>query len=184
MLKQAKSCASPLLQRDKKKMKTLISNVAIALIFSTIAATAQAQVINRKALTLEGAKTVINAAVAAAKQQNAPGGAIAVVDEGGNLITLERLDNTFAASANVSIGKARTAAIFKHPTKFFEDAIKNGRTALIAMPDFTPLQGGVPIEYEGQIIGAIGVSGATNAQQDQEIATAGANAIMSANRQK
>jgi glc operon protein GlcG len=158
-------------------IKTLISNVAIALIFSTIATTAQAQVVNRKALTLEGAKTVINAAVAAAKQKNAPGGAIAVVDEGGNLITLERLDNTFSASANVSIGKARTAAIFKHPTKFFEDAIKNGRTALVAMPDFTPLQGGVPIEYEGQIIGAIGVSGAQNAQQDEEIATAGANAL-------
>jgi uncharacterized protein GlcG (DUF336 family) len=158
-------------------MKTLIHSIVITLILSNITANAQAQVANSKTLTLEGAKTVLNAAIAEAKQKNAPGGAIAVVDEGGNLIILERLDNTFPASANVSIGKARTAAIFKHPTKFFEDAIKNGRTALVAMPDFTPLQGGVPIEYEGQIIGAIGVSGAKNAQQDEEIATAGANAL-------
>jgi uncharacterized protein GlcG (DUF336 family) len=95
------------------------------------------------------------------------------------LIALERLDNTFGAAAHVSIGKARTAAIFKHPTKFFENAIKNGRTSLVAMPDFTPLQGGVPIEVDGQIVGAIGVSGATSAQQDEEIAIAGASVLKS-----
>ncbi|OLP19954.1 hypothetical protein BST81_02945 [Leptolyngbya sp. 'hensonii'] len=133
--------------------------------------------VNRKALTLEGARVIIAAAVAEARRKNAPGGAIAVVDEGGNLIALERLDNTFGAAANVSIGKARTAARFKHPTKFFEDAIKNGRISLVAMPDFTPLQGGVLIEVEGQIIGAVGVSGAASAQQDEEIAIAGANAL-------
>ncbi len=160
-------------------MKTLIRSVAVALVLSTVAATVQAQVVNRKALTLEGAKQAIAAAEVAAKSKNAPGGSIAIVDEGGNLIALERLDNTFPASANVAIGKARTAAIFKHPTQFFEDSVNKGRIALVAMPDFTPLQGGVPIKVEGQIVGAIGVSGTASAQQDEEIASAGANALKS-----
>jgi uncharacterized protein GlcG (DUF336 family) len=158
-------------------MKGWIHSIALALVLSTLVTSAQAQLVNRKALTLEGAKTVIAAAVAEAKKKNAPGGAIAVVDEGGNLMALERLDNTFAAGSRVSIGKAHTAALFKHPTKFFEDAIKGGRTALITMEDFTPLQGGVLIEVEGQIVGAIGVSGTASAQQDEEIAMAGANAL-------
>ncbi len=159
-------------------MKKLIrATVLLAMVFSTIAATVQAQVVNKKALTLEGAKQVITAAEAAAKSKNAPGGAIAVVDDGGNLMLMERLDNTFAAGANVSIGKARTAAIFKHPTSFFENSINKGRTALVTMPDFTPLQGGVLIEVDGQIVGAVGVSGTASAQQDEDIALAGANAL-------
>jgi glc operon protein GlcG len=102
---------------------------------------------------------------------------IAVVDDGGNLMALERMDNTFAAGANISIGKARTAALFKKPTKVFEDIVNKGRTTMVALNDFTPLQGGVPIEFEGKIIGAVGVSGAASAQQDEEIAIAGANAL-------
>ena len=106
---------------------------------------AESQTAQKKALTLEGAKKVIGAAVAEAKKLNAPGGAIAVVDEGGNLMAVERLDGTFAAGANISIGKARTAALFKRPTKAFEDIINKGRTAMTTLNDFTPLQGGVPI---------------------------------------
>src|SRR5256886_9988026 len=136
-----------------------------------------AQVMDKKTLSLEGAKKVIAAAVAEAKRVNAPGGVIAVVDDGGNLMALERLDNTFAAGANISIGKARTSAIFKKPTKVFEDIIKNGRTSMVALNDFTPLQGGVPIEFQGTVIGAVGVSGAASAQQDEELAIAGANAL-------
>jgi uncharacterized protein GlcG (DUF336 family) len=97
------------------------------------------------------------------------------VDDGGNLVALERMDGTFTAGANISVGKAKTAVMFKRPTRFFEDVIKNGRTAMVALPDFTPLQGGVPVEHEGQIIGGVGVSGAASAQQDEEIAVAGAN---------
>ena len=134
-----------------------------------------AQMTAKKALTLDGAKQVIAAAVAEAKRNNA-GGAIAVVDDGGNLVALERLDGTFVAGANISIGKARTAAMFKLPTKRFEDIIKNGRTAMIALRDFTPLQGGVPIIVDGKVVGAIGVSGAASAAQDEEIAIVGANA--------
>jgi glc operon protein GlcG len=99
-----------------------------------------------------------------------------VVDDGGNLIALERLDGTFAAGANISIGKARTAALFKRPTRAFEDIIKNGRTAMVALPDFTPLQGGIPIVVGEEVVGGIGVSGAASAQQDEEFALAGAAA--------
>ncbi|HSB44350.1 MAG TPA: heme-binding protein, partial [Nitrospira sp.] len=74
---------------------------------------------DKRSLTLEGAKKVIAATVAEAKRVSAPGGSIAVVDDGGNLLALERLDQTFAASANIAIGKARTAALFKKPTKVF-----------------------------------------------------------------
>src|SRR4029079_5749817 len=130
-----------------------------------------------KTLTIEGAKKVIAAAVAYAKKNNARGGVISVVDDGGNLMALERLDGTFAAGATISIGKARTAVLFKRPTKVFEDIIKNGRTAMVALPDnfFTPLQGGIPIIVENQIVGGVGVSGAASAQQDEELAIAGAN---------
>ena len=156
-------------------MKSRISMVV--LIVLSAALLTNAQTVEKKALTIDGAKKVIAGAVAYAKKNNAPGGAIAVVDDGGNLMAVERLDGTFAAGANISIGKARTAALFKRPTKVFEDTIKNGRTSLIALPDayFTPLQGGVPITIDGQIVGGVGVSGAASAQQDEEIATAGAN---------
>jgi len=142
------------------------------------------QTVQKKGLTLDGAKKVIAAAVAEAKSKNAPGGAIAVVDEGGNLVAVERLDNTFAAGANISIGKARTAVLFKRPTKFFEDVINKGRTAMTTLNDFTPLQGGIPIIVDGQIIGAVGVSGAASAQQDEELAIAGANALATSSAPK
>ena len=150
--------------------------ITLALVFSVAVATSRAQVTSKKSLTLEGARMVITAAIAEAKKANAPGGVIAVVDEGGNLMALERLDGTFAAGSNISIGKARTAVMLKKPTKAFEDIIKNGRTPMIALNDFTPLQGGVPVLVDGEVIGGVGVSGAASAQQDEELAIAGANA--------
>jgi glc operon protein GlcG len=160
-------------------MKPTRKIAAIVLAFSSLISVATAQTTEKKSLTIEGAKKVIASAVAYAKKNNAPGGVIAVVDEGGNLMALERLDGTFAAGANISIGKARTAVLFKRPTKAFEDIIKNGRTAMVSLPDayFTPLQGGVPITIDGQIVGGVGVSGASSAQQDEELAIAGANAF-------
>ncbi len=142
---------------------------------------ASAQTTEKKGLTLDGARKVIAAAQAEARAKNAPGGVIAVVDEGGNLMALERLDGTFAAGATISIGKARTAVLFKRPTRFFEEIINKGRTAMAALPDsfFTPLQGGVPITIDGQIAGGVGVSGAASAAQDEELAMAGANAFSS-----
>ncbi len=158
-------------------MKSIIKLTAVALMLSAFVINATAQTTDKKALTLDGAKKVIAASVSYAKKNNAPGGVIAVVDDGGNLMALERLDGTFAAGANISIGKARTAVLFKRPTKAFEDIIKNGRTAMVALPDglFTPLQGGVPIVIDGQVVGGVGVSGAASAQQDEELAIAGAN---------
>src|ERR1044072_6553661 len=120
-------------------MKTLLRAALTAAVLSLAAAAAHGQVSNKKALTLEGARKVIAAAEAEAKRLNAPGGVIAVVDDGGNLIALERLDGTFTAGANISVGKAETAVMFNRPTKFFEDVIKNGRTAMVSLPDFTPL---------------------------------------------
>jgi len=151
---------------------------ALILFVLAVAATAaNAQTLDKKSITLDGAKSVIAGAKAYAKKANAPGGVIAVVDDGGNLVALERLDGTFTAGANISIGKAKTAVMFKRPTKFFEDVIKNGRTSMVALPDFTPLQGGVPIVVDGQIVGGVGVSGAMSAQQDEELAIAGAAAL-------
>jgi glc operon protein GlcG len=144
-----------------------------------LTAGASAQVAEQKGLTLEAARRVIDAAVAEARRNNV-GGAIAVVDAGGHVVALERLDGTFAASAEISIGKARTAALFRRPTRFFENVINQGRTAMAALPslpDFTPLQGGVPIEVGGQVIGAIGISGAASAKQDEEIAVLAAAAV-------
>jgi glc operon protein GlcG len=164
--------------KEEETMKAIIKSIAVALALMAFAVITQAQQVeSRKSLTLDGAKKVIAAAVAESRLKGAPGGVIAVVDEGGNLMALERLDGTFTAGANISIGKARTAVMFKRPTKFFEDIIKNGRTPMIALPDFTPLQGGVPIELDGRVIGGVGVSGAASAQQDEELAIAGAAAI-------
>src|SRR5882724_8497608 len=161
--------------KERNMRKYIFEIVTLVAAITCVAASANAQIADKKSLNLQGAKQVIAAAQAEAKRVNAPGGVVAVVDDGGNLIAVERLDGTFNAGANISIGKARTAALFKKPTKFFEDIIKNGRTAMVALNDFTPLQGGVPVIVDNQIIGAVGVSGAASAQQDEELATAGAN---------
>ena len=167
----------PLTEPIKETAMRFIATLLVLLFALAYRTDAESQTAQKKALTLDGAKKVIGASVAEAKKLNAPGGAIAVVDEGGNLIAVERLDGTFAAGANISIGKARTAALFKRPTKAFEDIINKGRTAMTSLTDFTPLQGGVPIMVDGQIIGAIGVSGAASAQQDEDLALAGAAAL-------
>src|SRR5512142_1250627 len=143
---------------------------------AVLGAAQAAEVVERKTLTLDGAQRAIAAAVAQAHKNHA-GGVIAVVDDGGNLMALERVDGTFAAGANISIGKARTAALFQKPTRAFEELIGKGRTAMVALNDFTPLQGGVPIVIDGRIVGAVGVSGAANAQQDEELAMVAAAAV-------
>jgi glc operon protein GlcG len=159
-------------------MNRFLSGIVLTIFFLLGAnLIASAQIADRRSVTLEGARTVIAGAKTYAAKNNAQGGVIAVVDDGGNLVALERLDGTFTAGANISIGKAKTAVMFKKPTKFFEDVIKNGRTAMVALPDFTPLQGGVPIVVEGQVVGGVGVSGAASAQQDEELAVAGASAL-------
>ena len=154
--------------------------ILTALALVTLVATSPAQIVEKKSLNLEGAKKAIAAAVDYAKKNSAPGGVIAVVDEGGNLMALERLDGTFAMGSTISVGKARTAVLFKKPTRFFEELINKGRTAMTALDGFTPLIGGIPIVIDGQVVGGIGVSGAASANQDEELALAGANALTGA----
>jgi len=132
----------------------------------------QSEIATKYRLTLEGAKKIGDAAANYARENGAEP-SIAIVDEGGYLLYFLRPEASFAAGANVSIGKARTSAIFKKPTKDFEDTINKGRFTMTALSDFTPLQGGVPIMCDGQVIGAIGCSGAKSAQQDEDVAKAG-----------
>ena len=160
-------------------MKIFIASLTAAtLLVPFVVAPVQAQIIQKQSLNIEGAKMAIAAAVDYAKKNNAPGGVIAVVDEGGNLMALERLDGTFAMGATISIGKARTAVLFKKPTRFFEELINKGRTAMTAVDGFTPLIGGIPIVVDGQVVGGIGVSGAASANQDEELALAGASCFL------
>lgn len=132
--------------------------------------------VEKRVLTLTGARIVAAAAEAEAKRLNTTG-AVAVVDDGGNLLYLLRIDNTFPAGSYVAMDKARTAATFRMPTRNLEDAVKNGRTSLVAVSEMTPLAGGVPIVVDGHIVGAVGVSGAANAQQDEDLAKIAAAAI-------
>lgn len=153
-------------------MKRPLAFVALAL--GTVAGPVltHAQLVEKTALTLDGAKKIAAVAEARAKSENARV-VIAVVDEGGSLLLLERLDDTQVASVNVGIDKARTAAIYRRPSKVFEDQVKNGRVSALALHGAVALQGGVPIIVEGKVIGAIGVSGETPGQ-DEDIAMAGA----------
>jgi glc operon protein GlcG len=149
--------------------------IALGLAGAVSTSGASAQVLDKKVLSFRAAQKVAAVAEAAARARGV-GVVIAVVDDGGHLILLHRLDDTQVASVNVGIGKARTAAIYRRPSKVFEDQIRDGRVAALALADSTPLQGGVPIILNGKVIGAIGVSGDTP-QVDEAIALAGARAL-------
>lgn len=153
-------------------MKKPFAFVAVALGIVAGSVLAHAQLVEKTALTLEGAKKIAAVAEAKAKAEGARV-VIAVVDEGGSLLLLQRLDDTQVASVNVGIDKARTAAIYRRPSKVFEDQVKNGRVSALALQGAVALQGGVPIVVDGKVIGAIGVSGETPSQ-DEDIAIAGA----------
>jgi len=133
------------------------------------------QIITRKALTLAGADAIARAAEAEATKRGAKV-VIAVVDDGGNLIVLRRLDRTQVASVNVGIDKARAAAVFRRPSKVLEEQVRDGRVGALQLAGGVALQGGIPITIGGQCVGAIGVSGETPAE-DEAIAMAGAEAV-------
>ena len=146
--------------------------LAIFSLLFVLLASVKGDLPTKKVLTLEVAKKIAAASEAEAKRRGATV-VIVVVDDGGHMLLLERLDDTQVASVEVGIGKARTAAIFRRPSKVFEDQVRDGRVAALALPGATPLQGGVPIEVDGKVIGAIGVSGNTP-QEDEGIAKVGA----------
>jgi uncharacterized protein GlcG (DUF336 family) len=130
-----------------------------------------------KFITLEGAKKMAVAGEAEA-QKNGWNVAIAIVDASGGLILFHKLDETQPGSIAVAQGKARAAALFKRPSKAMEEAITSGKQAFLTIDGIVPMQGGLPVVVEDKIIGAVGVSGVTSAQDEQvaEAAIGGLNA--------
>jgi glc operon protein GlcG len=160
------------------KMKNaMVAGLASVMLLFTL--NAAAQLADKKALTLEAAKKIATAAEAEAKK-NSWNVVIAIVDDGGHLVYLQRIDGTQTGSIDVAIKKAQTAMSFKRPTKVFEDAVAGGRQVILALPGALPIEGGVPIAIGGQIIGAIGVSG-VKSTEDGQIAKAGADAAAALN---
>lgn len=134
-----------------------------------------ADLATRKGLTLEVAKQMAAAAEVEAKKNNW-NVVIAVVDDGANLIYLQKMDETQIGSIEVAQEKAKTAVRFKRPTKALEDAVAGGRNVVLRLPGALPVEGGLPIMADGKIIGGIGVSGVLSSQ-DGQIAKAGADAL-------
>jgi glc operon protein GlcG len=155
------------------RMKRVACLAGFALMAGTLS---QAQLADKKALTLQIAKQVVAAAEQAAVA-NHNHMFILIVDDGGNLMDMERMDEAQLGSFNVALAKARSAVFFKRPTKMFEDAvIKNGYTPILKLPEAMPIEGGIPLLVDGHILGAIGVSGGTP-QEDGKAAQAGADAF-------
>lgn len=140
---------------------------------------AVAQMLNPYGLpiSLENARKAAAPALAEAVKNNW-NVAVAIVDPAGNLVYYEKMDNTQLGSANVSIDKARTAVLFKRPTKAFQDALAAGGDSvrILRLQGVVPVEGGIPLLMDGKIVGAIGVSGATSAQ-DAQCAKAGADTV-------
>jgi glc operon protein GlcG len=162
------------------RMPRTLAGLAFLVLFALGAAADSAApeepiAVQKKSLSLAAARRIIAAAELAAKARGV-GVVTVVVDEAGHLIQLSRMDSAQVASVDVGIGKARTAAIYRRPSRVFEEQIRNGRVAALALAGATPLQGGVPVLIDGVVVGAVGVSGDTP-QVDEEIAIAGADAL-------
>lgn len=156
----------------------------VATIFLIVVLTARPTVADAQSDPLlrfgvEAAESIVDTVRQRATDLDSPGAAIAVVDAGGHLLAFARLDGTFPASAKIAVGKACTAAMFRKPTSAFEEIVNKGRTSMVALQDFTPLKGGVPIMIDNVVVGAVGVSGAATADQDEELAVFAANAFCS-----
>jgi uncharacterized protein GlcG (DUF336 family) len=159
-------------------MATLLSSLAATvLLLSAASASAQAPPPYGPAITLEQAKKIMAGAEAEAKKNSWPV-VIAIVDSGGNVVMLSRLDNAQWGSNEVAMDKARSAVAFRRPTKVFQDLIAQGgaNLRLLNLSGASMLEGGIPIVADGKIIGAVGVSGVTS-QQDAQIGQAGIDAL-------
>ncbi|MFV3334398.1 heme-binding protein [Pseudomonas sp. NY15437] len=131
--------------------------------------------LNKAVLTQQEVGRILAAARAEA-QRNHWAVSIAVVDDGGHPLALERLDGCAPASAYIATEKARSAALGRRETKGYEDMVNGGRTAFVTAPLLTSLEGGVPVVLDGQVIGAVGVSG-VKAGEDAQVASAGVAAL-------
>lgn len=156
-------------------MRVLTKLAVLAVLIVLVPALGSAQLTDKKALTLAAAKAIAAAAEAEAAKNNWRM-VITVVDDGGHLVYLQRTDETQAGSIRVAIEKARSAVLFKRPTKVWEDAVAGGRNAVLGLHGAVPIEGGVPIMLDGKLVGAVGVSGGT-AQQDGVVAKAGADVV-------
>lgn len=145
------------------------------LLLALLPLAAQAQLADRKVLTIAAVKAMMNAAEAEAVRNNW-NVSIAIVDAHGELLAFRRMDHASIASVDISQGKARTAARLRRPTKMLADALASGNVAFLSVDGITALQGGLPIEASGVVIGGIGVSGVTSAQ-DEQVAAAGVAAL-------
>ena len=125
-------------------------------------------------LTLDDCKKMLNACEAEARRNNWEV-VIAILDDGGHLLMLERMDGATPANAEIAVQKGRGAAVSRRSTKMWEDRIKDGRLAMLRMP-LLPVQGGIPVMYQGECVGAIGVSG-VQSHEDEQVAQAGADAL-------
>ena len=155
-------------------VKRMLSLIALA-VFAALSINANAQLADKKVLTLEAAKKIAAASEVEARKNNW-NVVIAVVDDGGHLLYLQRIDGTQTGSIDVAIGKARTAAAFKRPTKVFDELAKTRPSITSISPTAVLLEGGIPVVAGGQVVGAVGVSGVTS-QQDAQIAEAGIAAL-------
>ena len=155
--------------------RTLSALALTTLVLTSPGDAAENLTLDRPVLSLAAARRIIAAAEAEAAARGV-GVVTVVVDASGTVIELSRMDTAQVASVNVGIGKARTAAIYRRPSRDFEEQIRNGRIAALALADATPLQGGVPVLVAGKVVGAVGVSGDTP-QVDEDIAIAGAAAL-------
>jgi glc operon protein GlcG len=160
-------------------LKTVVKTVVVAVILLCGLAIARAQMPNPygAAVSLENARKAAAPAIAEA-EKNHWNMAVAVVDTGGNLVYYEKMDNTQLASAGVSIEKAQCAAMFKRPTKAFQDTVAAGGDGLrvLTLKGVVASEGGIPLVMDGKIVGAIGVSGGTS-PQDGQCAKAGADVL-------
>jgi glc operon protein GlcG len=158
-------------------MRSAQTLFAALLVTTAVSLPALAQIPNQYGapIGVEAAKKAAQAALAESKK-NGWTVAAAVVDAGGALVYFERIDGTQNGSSEVAQAKARSAALFKRPTKAFEDALVGGRQAILSLPGAIPLDGGIPIVLGDKIVGALGVSGATS-QQDGQCAAAGVAAV-------
>ncbi|MGB8338242.1 MAG: heme-binding protein [Burkholderiales bacterium] len=157
----------------KRSMKIVNSLFAASLLF--LGETGAAQLTDKKALNLDVAKQIAAAAEVEARA-NKWNVVIAIIDDGGNLIYLQKMDETQNGSIETAIRKGQSAINFKRPTKAFEDAVAGGRNVVMTLPGALPVEGGLPIVVDGRPIGAIGVSGVTS-QQDGQIGKAGVDAL-------
>lgn len=160
-------------------MKSIVK-AAFAAVLAAVAISAAAQqgpLPYGMPISLEMAKKMVAAAVAEARKNNW-GMAVAIADPAGNLVAFERIDDTQTGSINIAIGKARSAAQFRRPTKVFQDLLAKGDnfTYLLGLQGAVPVQGGIPIVIGGKIVGAIGVSGGTG-EQDSVSAQAGIDSL-------